>query len=88
MYDPKFRVSDNLTDKQREQIADHEEKREQAMASRKVYVNVKVQLILDMDEGVDVGDVIDEVDYDFASTTDGATVHDMHIEDYEVTDSK
>lgn len=56
--------------------------------SRKVYVEVKVKLILNMDEGVEVDEVINEMDYNFTSTVDGADVYDSSIMDYDVTDSK
>ena len=55
---------------------------------RKVFVEVKVKLVLNMDEGVEVGDVISEMDYSFADTTGNADIEDTEISDYEVTDSK
>ena len=56
--------------------------------SRKVYVELKVRLIVNVDEGVEIGDVIDELEYNFSDTTGSAEVEDMTISDYEVTDSK
>ena len=56
--------------------------------SRKVYVEVTTRLIIDMDEGIEVDEVIGELDYDFTSTTDGADIVDTEIRDYEVKDSK
>ena len=55
---------------------------------RKVYVEVKVKLVLEMEEGVEVGEVIDEMDYDFTSNTTNADIVDTEILDHEVTDSK
>lgn len=55
---------------------------------RKVYVEVKVRLVIRMDEGVEVSEVINEMDYDFSDTTGNATVEDMEILGHEVTDSK
>jgi hypothetical protein len=55
---------------------------------RKVFVEVKVKLVLNMDEGVEVTDVINELNYNFQSTLDGADVEDTEILDHEVTDSK
>ena len=55
---------------------------------RKVYIEVKVKLVVNMDEGVEVGDVVDELQYDFSDTTGKADVLDTEIMDYEVTDSK
>lgn len=55
---------------------------------RKVYVNVTTRLIINMDEGVEVSDVISEMDYNFTSKTDGADIVDTEILDHEVKDSK
>ena len=56
--------------------------------SRKVYVDVTTRLIISMDEGIEVGDVISEMDYNFISQTDGADIVDTEIRDHEVKDSK
>ena len=56
--------------------------------SRKVYVDVKVRLIINQDDGVETADVINEMDYSFTDTTGKATIEDTEIKDYEVTDSK
>lgn len=55
---------------------------------RKVYVIVKARLIIEMEEGITVSEVINEMNYDFMSATDGADIVDMEIRDYEVEDSK
>lgn len=55
---------------------------------RKVYVNVITRLIIEIDEGVEISDVISEMDYDFNSNTDGANIVDTEITEHEVTDSK
>jgi hypothetical protein len=56
--------------------------------SRKVYVEVKTRIIMDMDEGIEVGEVISEMDYSFYSQTDGVDFIDTEIRDYEIKDSK
>ena len=56
--------------------------------SHKVFVEVKVKLVLNMDEGVEVGEVINEMDYNFSDTTGHANIEDTEILDHEVTDSK
>lgn len=57
--------------------------------SRKVYVEVKTRLIIETDdEGIDVSEVVSEMEYDFASTTSGARIIDTEIQDYDVLDSK
>ena len=55
---------------------------------RKVYVEVKVRLIIQAEEGVDINDVIQEMDYDFESTTPGAGILEAEILEHEITDSK
>lgn len=55
---------------------------------RKVFVNLSVKLVLDMDEGIEVSEVIDELEYGFTSNTEGADVMDTEIVDFDVIDSK
>ena len=55
---------------------------------RKVYVDVTSRVIIDMDDGVEVGEVISEMDYNMVSQTEGADIVDAEIRDFEVTDSK
>jgi len=56
--------------------------------ARKVYVDVKVRLIINMDEGIEVNTVLENMDYSFTSMTDDANIEDTEIEEWEVTDSK
>jgi len=56
--------------------------------SRKVYVNVTARIIMDMDEGVDVCDVISNMDHSFTSPTGACDFIDTEIIDYEITDCK
>ena len=55
---------------------------------RKVYVKVVTRIIMNMDEGVDVGDVIANMDYSFTSPTGACDFEDTEIVDYEIVDSK
>lgn len=55
---------------------------------RKIYVTVTAKLIVRADDGVDVDDVLSDMDYNFSSQTEGAQIEDTEIEDWEVTDSK
>lgn len=56
---------------------------------RKVTVEVVVKIQMSMDEGIEVGDVIGEMDYEFNPSDDhSATVEDTEILDYEVVDAK
>jgi len=56
--------------------------------SRKVYIKVKVNLILNINDGVEVGDIVNELEYLFKDTTGSADIVDTEILDWEVTDSK
>ncbi len=56
--------------------------------SRKVYIEVTTRVILDMDKGIEVSEVVSEMDYSFASTTSGAVVVDTEITSHKVLDSK
>lgn len=55
---------------------------------KKIYVNVNVRLIINANDDVDVTDVLDNMDYDFSSETDGAEIVDTEIIDYDIQDSK
>ena len=55
---------------------------------RKVYVDVSVRLVLNMDDDVEVGDVINLMEYDFSDTTTQADIIDSEITGFEVVDSK
>ena len=55
---------------------------------RKVNVKVTVELLILMDEGIEVAEVIEEMDYSFVSQVEGADIEDTQILDSEVTDSR
>jgi ribosomal protein L12E/L44/L45/RPP1/RPP2 len=55
---------------------------------RKVNVKVTVDLLIRADEGVSIDEVINEMEYNFTSNTEGADIEDTTIEDSEVTDSR
>ena len=54
---------------------------------RTVTVEVRVKLVMKVDEGVEIAEVVDEMDYKF-SLPDNATLDDSEILDYEVKDSR
>ena len=56
--------------------------------ARKVYVDVKVRLVINAEEEILISDVIQEMDYNFTSKIDGAEIIENEIEEYEITDSK
>lgn len=55
---------------------------------RKVYVEVKTRLIIEMEEGIEMEEVIQEMDYNFTSGTINADIVETEIIDFEIIDSK
>ncbi len=55
---------------------------------RKVYVELHVRLVVTMDEGLGIDELIEDAEWDFEPRTDKATVEDVEITHYEVLDSK
>ncbi len=55
---------------------------------RKVYVSVKVGLIINADEDIEIAKVLNEMNYSFQDTTTKADIIDTAIVDWEITDSK
>ena len=49
---------------------------------KKLYVEVITRLVVELEEGVNVSEVIQEMDYNFTSTTDGAMIVETEIRDY------
>ena len=49
---------------------------------RKVYVEVTTRIIMQMDDGVEVDDVISEMHYDFEPATDDVDFVDTEIREY------
>lgn len=56
--------------------------------ARKVYLEATVRLIVNMDDGVEVSEVVNEMGSTFVSQTDGADIEDAEILGFKVTDSK
>ena len=55
---------------------------------RKVTVKLEMQVVMRVNEGVEISDVVNELDYDIRDTTTTADILDTQITDYEVIDSK
>ena len=55
---------------------------------RKVYVKIEARVIVQADDGVEISEVINEMDYHFVSQTEGADIVDGEIQEFEVIDSK
>lgn len=58
------------------------------MADRRVYVHVKVKLIMDVEEGVSIDHIISDMDYNFDFNGEEATINDTEIIDFAVINSK
>ena len=56
--------------------------------SRKVTLYAKVKLIVCVDEGIELFDFLNEMDYSFTDTTGQGFIEDTEIVDYDVVDSK
>lgn len=55
---------------------------------RKIYVEVKTRLIINANEKQNVDEVLENMDYDFISQSDGADIIDTEILDWNILDSK
>jgi hypothetical protein len=55
---------------------------------RKVHVKLIVDAFLHIDEGVDLGEAIQESELHLKNDSDRITVINLDIDDYEVTDSR
>ena len=55
---------------------------------RKVTVKLEMHLVMRVNEGVEISDVVNELDYDVRDTTTAADILNTEITDYEVIDSK
>jgi hypothetical protein len=58
------------------------------MGYRTVTVEVKVKLTMKVDEGMEIQEIIDEMDYEFTDNTGNANIEDAEILGHEVTDSR
>ena len=55
---------------------------------RKVTVQLEMRIVMSVDEGVEISEIINELDYQVNDTTSAADILDTEITDYEVIDSK
>ena len=55
---------------------------------RKVTVKLEMQVVMRVNEGVEISDLVNELDYDIRDTTTAADILNTEITDYEVIDSK
>ena len=55
---------------------------------RTVNVKVVVNLVIKADEDIEIGEIMDELEYNFTDTTTKAEVEDSEMVDYHVTNSR
>ena len=55
---------------------------------RKVTVSLKINLVMSVNEGIEISEVISGLDCQVNDTTTSADILDVTIEDHEVVDSK
>lgn len=55
---------------------------------RKVTVKLEMNVVMLVDEGVEISEVVNELDYQINDTTTAADILDTEITDYEIEDSK
>ena len=55
---------------------------------RKVTVGVEMNVVMSVDEGIEISEVVNELDYQVNDTTTAADILDTEITGYEVVDSK
>jgi hypothetical protein len=55
---------------------------------RKVTLALQMRIVMSVDEGIEISEVVDELDYTFNDTTTSADTLDTAIIDYDILDSK
>ena len=56
------------------------------MTITKVHLTVTVHLYMDVEDGINLNDVVNELDYNFADTTDMARIVDTQISDFNIVE--
>ena len=54
---------------------------------RKVTIKLEIRIVMSVDEGVEISEVVNELDYQINDTTTAADILDTEITGYEVVDS-
>ena len=55
---------------------------------RKVTIKLEMRVVMSVDEGIEIAEVVNQLDYQVSDTTTTADILDTEITDYEVVDSK
>jgi len=54
---------------------------------RKVTIKLQMRIVMSVDEGIEISEVVDELDYQISDTTTAADILDTEITYYEIEDS-
>ena len=54
---------------------------------RKVTIKLEMRVVMSVNEGIEISEVVNELDYEINDTTTAADVLDTEITNYEVVDS-
>ena len=54
---------------------------------RKVTIKLQMRVVMSVDEGIEISQVVNELDYQVSDTTTAADILDTEITGYEVVDS-
>jgi len=55
---------------------------------RKVTIKLQMRVVMSVDEGIEISQVVNELDYQIKDTTTTADILDTEITDFEILDSK
>lgn len=55
---------------------------------RKVTLKLQMRIVMSVDEGTEISEVVNKLDYQINDTTTAADILDTEIIDYEIEDSK
>ena len=55
---------------------------------RKVYVDVTLKVIVQLEEGVSLDEALEDCEYEITSNVEGADTLDIELTDFKVVDSK
>ncbi len=55
---------------------------------RKVTIKLEMRVVISVNDGIEIQQVVNELDYQINDTTTAADILDTEITDYEVLDSK
>lgn len=55
---------------------------------RKVTIKLEMRVVMSVNEGIEISEVVNELDCQVSDTTTAADILDTEITDYEIVDSK